>query len=71
MFDGDTKLFYKHRNLITLYNIVNNELIKISKWFKLNKLSLYIIKTNYIIFHNNGKTVNNVNLVLKIYKCNN
>ena len=44
MFADDTNLFFKHHNLITLYNIVDTELIKISKWFKLNKLSLNIKK---------------------------
>ena len=44
MFANDTNLFFKHQNLINLYNIVNTELIKISKWFKLNKLSLNIKK---------------------------
>ena len=60
MFADDANLFFKHQNLTTLYNIVNTELIKISKWFKLNKLSLNIKKTNYIIFRNKGKIVNNV-----------
>ena len=55
MFADDTNLFFKHQNLITLYNIVNTELIIISKWFTLNKLSLNIKKANYIIFRNNAK----------------
>ena len=60
MFADDTNLFFKHQNLTTLYNTVNIELIKISKWCKLNKLSLNIKKTNYIIFRNKGKIVNDV-----------
>jgi hypothetical protein len=50
MFADDTNLFFKHKNLNVLYDIINNELSKISKWFKLNKLSLNIKKTNYIVF---------------------
>ena len=66
MFADDTNLFFKHQNCITLYNIFNTELIKISKWFKLSKLSLNIKKSNHIMFRNKGKIVNNVNRVLKI-----
>ena len=50
MFADDTILFFKHQNLITLYNIVNTELIQISKWFKLNKLSLNTTKTIILLF---------------------
>ena len=57
MFADDTNLFFKHQNLITLYELVNNELLLISKWFKLNKLSLNIKKTNYILFHGIGKKI--------------
>ena len=31
-------------------NIVNAELCKLSTWFKANKLSLNVTKTNFIIF---------------------
>ena len=49
MFADDTNLFFKHQNVYTLYNIVNTELIKISKWFKLIKLSLNIKKLIMLI----------------------
>ena len=42
MFADDTNLFFKHKNLETLYNIINCELAKISDWFTQNKLSLNI-----------------------------
>ena len=34
----------------TLKNLVNSETIKLSDWFKANKLSLNMQKSNYIIF---------------------
>ena len=40
MFADDTNLFYSHKDIKTLFNIVNNELIKINDWLKANKLSL-------------------------------
>ena len=48
IFADDTNLFFKHKNLNTLVSIINTELIQISSWFKLNKLSLNISKTNFI-----------------------
>ena len=45
MFADDTKsIFFKHANISELFVNVNNELQKVSKWFKLNKLSLNIKK---------------------------
>lgn len=50
MFADDTNLFFKHKDLDKLENVINEELSRISVWFKLNKLSLNIKKTNYILF---------------------
>ena len=50
MFADYTNLFFKHKDLTKLFSIINAELSKILYWFKLNKLSLNIKKTNYIIF---------------------
>ena len=48
MFADDTNLFFKHKVLPTLFQIINDELINISNWFKLNKLIKF--KNNYIFF---------------------
>ena len=40
----------------------NNELQKISKWFKLKKLSLNINKPNFIMFSNKNKIINTESL---------
>ena len=50
LFADDTNIFLSHPNLNTLTNIFNTELIKVSNWFKANKLSLNVNKTNYIHF---------------------
>ena len=52
MFADDTNIFFKAKTLEALYEIVNTELTKISKWFTLNKLSLNMKQTNYILFRN-------------------
>ena len=55
MFADDTNLFYSHRNIKTLFYTVNKELEHINEWFKSNKLSLNVRKTNYIFFHKKRK----------------
>ncbi len=51
LFADDTNLLFSHKNLIALQEIANKELEKVDLWFKCNKLSLNIKKTNYIVFH--------------------
>ncbi|XP_065658644.1 uncharacterized protein LOC136083166 [Hydra vulgaris] len=55
MFGDVTNLFLSHNNIITLFNNMKIELAKVSNWFKLNKLSLNIEKTKWILFHPAGK----------------
>ena len=62
IFADDINLYFKHANISELFVNVNNELQKISKWFKLNKLSLNIKKTNFIMFSNKNKIINTENL---------
>ena len=54
MFPDDTNIFYSHQNISSLFMTVNNELDKIGKWFKANKLSLNVKKTKYTFFHKNS-----------------
>ena len=56
LFAGDTNLYFKHHDLNTLFKNINFELKKIAVWFIINKLSLTIKKTNYILFHGGNKT---------------
>lgn len=51
IFADDTNLFKSGKNLTVLYNEMNEELEKVSVWFKANKLSLNATKTKYSIFH--------------------
>ena len=54
MYADDTNLFYTNNDIETLFSTVNMELEKISEWFKANKLSLNMKKTNYTLFHKNS-----------------
>jgi hypothetical protein len=55
LFADDTNIFLSHPNLDTLTNMFNTELNKVSDWFKANKLSLNVSKTNYIHFSSTKK----------------
>ena len=50
LFADDTNLFASGNNINTLCEQINDELSKINKWFNINKLSLNLSKTNFIIF---------------------
>lgn len=55
LFADDTNVFMHHKDLNTLQKICNTELENLSHWFKANKLSLNINKTNYIFFTSRSK----------------
>ena len=55
MFADDTNLLISSHSLESLSVIAITVLAKLAKWFRLNKLSLNVNKTNYILFHNNRK----------------
>ncbi len=73
MFADDTTIYHSGKNIIELFNVVNNDLNKLTDWFRANKLSLNIGKTNYIIFNNTKHMVfdNNLNLILDNQKLQN
>ena len=64
LFADDTNIFCSDDDLTKLETKINQELSKLNDWFAINKLSLNVSKTNYMIFSN--KNVN----ILKITICN-
>ena len=66
LFADDTNLLYANKNLKTLENVVNEELIKVSDWPIANKLTLNIKKSNYIIFRSYQKKLT-AKLQIKIF----
>ena len=52
LFTNDTTIASAHQNIDILFSQANTELTKLYNWFCLNKLSLNIDKTNYILFSN-------------------
>ena len=52
LFADDTNLFCSGYDIIKLSEVVTKELNKLKDWFAVNKLSLNVNKTNYMIFSN-------------------
>lgn len=57
LFADDTNLFLRGSNVDDLFATVNCEMKKLLEWVNVNKLSLNITKTQYMIFKNKGRTV--------------
>ena len=67
LYADDTSIFYSHPDLQQLQNTLNNELNNVSNWFKANRLSLNVSKTNYITFCSKNVCIRNLdNLLLKM-----
>jgi hypothetical protein len=50
-FADDCNLFFAHRRISELENLINIHLGYIYRWLSSNKLTLNIDKTNFVIFH--------------------
>lgn len=66
IFADDTNILFSHKDPDQLEKLINNELMNISNWFKLNKLSLNINKTNFMTFKNkhSNKPDLNFNIII-------
>ena len=68
LFADDTTIVSAHNNIDILFSQTNIELTKLYNWFCLNKLSLNIDKTSYILFSNkqddpkNTINIDNINI---------
>ena len=58
LFADDTNLFLSNPSLEILIKTVNLELNKLATWFRANKLSLNVNKTNFILFGHKRYPVN-------------
>ena len=50
LFGDDTNIFCSNENIAVLQDTLNRELAKLFVWFSINKLSLNLGKTNYMLF---------------------
>ena len=58
LFADDTNAFCSNKDLKRLNDVVQNEMIKVKTWLDLNKLSLNVNKTNFILFKASRKKTN-------------
>ena len=65
-FADDSSFFKSGRSLPELFNVQQNEIVKIREWLNNNKLSLNISKTNYMIMTNRKKVQQNDDFQLSI-----
>ena len=56
LFADDTNMTLSHIDLHTLINNANEEMARVAKWFKLNKLSLNIKKSSFIVLTGRGRS---------------
>ena len=64
LFADDTNMFNKGKNPMEIQTTINTELEHVSLWLKVNKLSLNIKKTHFMVFSN--KPTYNLNLDIRI-----
>lgn len=50
LFADDTTLYYKSKDISELFRNVGRDLYNLNDWFRANKLSLNVGKTNYMLF---------------------
>lgn len=65
-FADDTNIFASNKSIRVLFDNMNSDLTILVDWFRANKLSLNISKTNFIVFKPQHKTVDLDGLILKI-----
>ena len=57
LFADDTTIFFSEKYMAKLYSETNRELNKLFTWLSVNKLSINIKKTYYIVFSNINESV--------------
>ena len=62
MFADDTTILYSHKNIDTVEETINRELIHVSDWLVANKLSLNVKKPNVLLFRSKNVVTRNINI---------
>lgn len=68
LFADDAYLMLSHKNLQHLEENVNNELVKIDQWLRMNKLTLNYSKSNYMLINKTPKLIENSDLQISVNK---
>jgi hypothetical protein len=62
MYADDTSIFHSHRNTQQLVNEMNEDLSLLGDWLRVNRLSLNVPKTKFVVFRHRQSKHPNVNL---------
>ena len=70
MYADDTTIYFNLEvfDPDNVSNEINNELEKITKWLKINKLSLNTQKTKLMVFYRKQKHIKELNIVISVQK---
>ena len=69
LFADDTNIFFAHHELNTLIKILNHELTLVNNWFLVNRLSLNLNKTNYILFTHRQRKIDYNKISISFSNC--
>ena len=67
LFTDDTNIYYEAETIKKLETVINRELRKLDTWLIVNRLSLNIANTKFLVFHPYNKPVKQM-ITLKIHK---
>ena len=66
MYADDTCVYFSDRNAITCVEILNRELVLMTKWIRAIRLTLNMDKCHYIVFHRHKRSSPNLLPEVKI-----
>ena len=64
MFADDTNIFSTGNNLSELRESLNADPVNIEEWLRCNRLSLNVLKTNYMVFTMKNKLSHHVDIIV-------
>ena len=57
LFADNSNIYFESPDILHLHKIINKKLRKVRKWFESNRLTLIIIKPNFVIFHSAAQSI--------------
>ena len=63
LFADDSCMYFSHNDINSLFNIANEDLKNVENWLKLNRLTLNLNKSHYILFSRRKRTLQNIPLI--------
>ena len=64
LFADNTNIFLNGKDINKLVEIIQSELFKLCNWLQMNKLTLNLPKTHFMVFHRAKRKLNNISISL-------